>query len=227
MNCNEVKELLMPFHDGELDPATAAEVEKSLASCESCQSELAELGRIGLFANAAFAMPVEGVDLAGVYDGVMARIAAEDAVEATSNAIEGVRLQRAPVVTEPSLWERVRAWLGEAIRFERPVAGMALAGAALAVIAGVWIASQGPSADAPGNAPAIAQDTAAPAGVRRGREGEVAVRDAVVENTIADVGEVKVIELGADDAGDSQALVLWHVVDGEGVQLPEPANNVH
>src|SRR5690606_31096865 len=101
MNCNEVKELLMPFHDGELDPATAAEVEKSLASCESCQSELAELGRIGLFANAAFAMPVEGVDLASVYDGVMARIAAEDAAtEATTSAIEGVRLQRAPAAAQ-------------------------------------------------------------------------------------------------------------------------------
>lgn len=226
MNSTEVKELLMPFYDGELDAETAAEVEKSLALYEDSEAELAELGRIGLFANAAFSMPVEAVDLAGVYDGVMARISAEDGVNANVAAIEGVRLQRAPAeAREPGLWERLRAWFGEAIRFERPVAGMALAGAVLAIIAGVWLTSERPSPVAPGDTPVLAKD-APPAGVRRGREGEVAVRNAVVENTIADVGEVKVIELGADEAGDSQALVLWHVVDGEGVQLPE-SNNVH
>ena len=41
MNHDEVKKLLGPYHDGELDLATCVKLEEHLAGCPSCQQELA------------------------------------------------------------------------------------------------------------------------------------------------------------------------------------------
>jgi hypothetical protein len=225
MKCNEVKELLMPFHDGELEPAVAAEVEKALVGCADCQTELSELATISGMARVAFTETTPEADLSGVFDAVMARIALEEresaAETAGAAAIEGVRVQRQ--ATQPSVWERLSAWFGELVRLERPFAAMGVAAAVLALVAGVWFTG---GAQGPDESPAhvIAVDEG-PDGLgpeprpRRGREGEVAVRSAVVEQSIAEVGEIKIIELDNDE--EDRALVLWHVVEGEGVQLPD------
>lgn len=222
MNCNEVRELLMPFHDGELDPAATAEVEAALAGCPDCSAELAELRLVHAFASDAFTAPLAEVDLSGFTDGVMARIAAEEAETAAAPAlIEGVRVQRA---AGPGLLDRLSTWFGELFRLERPLAAAVGMAAMLAVIAGVWFAGSGesgPALDGPGH-PTITADGAEKANKRRGREGEVAVRSAYVEESIAAVGEVKVIDLGGDS--EDEPLVLWHVVEGEGVTLPPNGN---
>lgn len=220
MNCNEVKELLMPFHDGELDPAMAAEVEAALVGCPECQSELAELSLIHAFAADAFTATAPEVDLSGVYDGVMARIAVEDAETAASPAmIEGVRVQREDA--GPGLVERIGAWFNELFRLQRPLTALAAAAAVIALVAGVWFTGSqsntgGDKVDG-GDGFATIDNGAK----RRGREGEVAVKNARVE-AIASKGEVKVITF---DDSDDEPLVLWHVVEGEGVSMPDGNSN--
>lgn len=221
MNCNEVKNLLMPFHDGELDPAVAAEVEAALEGCPEARAELEELGFIHAFAADAFTATVPEVDLSGVYDGVMARIAAEDAAEAadTAAAIEGVRVQREDA--GPGLLDRIGAWFGELFRLQRPVTALVAMAALAALVAGVWFTgSQSPapdgSVDGGGDYATINNN-----GKRRGREGEVSVKSTRVE-AIADKGEVKVITF---DDSDDEPLVLWHVVEGEGVSMPNGNSN--
>lgn len=221
MNCNEVRELLMPFHDGELDPAVSAEVERALVDCPECSAELAELRLVHAFASDAFTAPVADVDLSGFTDGVMARVAAEQAEAATATSSDGVRVKRA---AGPGLLERLSMWFGEVFRLERPLAAAVGMAAILAVIAGVWFAggsAGAPTLDGPGH-PTMTADGGDKTNKRRGREGEVAVRSAYVEESIAAVGEVKVIDLGGDS--DDEALVLWHVVEGEGVTLPANGN---
>jgi len=219
MNCNEVKTLLMPFHDGELDPAVAAEVETALSGCPECQVEL-ELSRLHTFAADAFTATVPEVDLSGVYDGVMARIAAEDAAEATSNAIEGVRVQREDAA--PGLIDRIGTWFSELFRLQRPVTAFVAAAAVAALVAGVWFSgsqSTSPGERVDGGDPGIAKIDNN--GKRRGREGEVSVTSSRVE-AIADKGEVKVITF---DDSDDEPIVLWHVVEGEGVSMPNGSSN--
>ena len=216
MNCNEAKKLLMPFHDGELDPAMAAEVEAALVGCPECAAELDELRLIHAFAQDAFTAPVAAVDFAAVYDGVMARIAAEDIREAASNtAIEGVRVQREDA--GPSLIDRIGNWFGELFRLQRPFAAFVAVAALVAIAAGVWFT--GSQSTAPGNTVDNGSGLAKidNGNKRRGREGEVSVKDARVE-AIASKGEVRVITF---DDSDDEPLVLWHVVEGEGVSMPD------
>lgn len=46
MRCDEIRELLAGFQDGELDATQAAEVRQHLAGCESCRAELARLEKV-------------------------------------------------------------------------------------------------------------------------------------------------------------------------------------
>ncbi|PIE17183.1 MAG: hypothetical protein CSA66_06420 [Proteobacteria bacterium] len=215
MNTNELKKQLMPFHDGELDAAAAAELARAVADSPELQADLAELRLINAFAADAFtASPaVADVDLSGVYDGVMARIAAEEAAE--SAAIEGVRVQRE--AEEPGLMDRFMSWLGEVFRFERPVAALAAMAVLVGAVGGLWMASSGGGGEAVSAAgPTMANSDPRP---RRPAEGEVTVKPEALD-LIAETGDTKAIVF---DEEDGSALVLWHVVDGEGVTMP--ANN--
>ena len=75
MNCSQVREQLHPFADGELSPEEMEAVQAAPADCPDCGVELKELEATSLFAREAFTGPVADVDLSGVFDGVMARIA--------------------------------------------------------------------------------------------------------------------------------------------------------
>lgn len=46
MRCDEIRELLAGFQDGELDATQAAEVRQHLAGCELCRAELARLEKV-------------------------------------------------------------------------------------------------------------------------------------------------------------------------------------
>jgi predicted anti-sigma-YlaC factor YlaD len=46
MRCDEIRELLAGYQDGELDAAQAAQVRDHLAGCESCRAELARLNKV-------------------------------------------------------------------------------------------------------------------------------------------------------------------------------------
>ncbi len=203
MNCTDLKEHLMPFADGELEPTLAAQVEKALESCPECQEELAEIRRISSMSRAAFLAPVEAASLAGVYDGVMARIAAEDRAAAKT--------------TTPSAWARFTQWCSEFVRFEHP---MAFAGAAAAVLAVVVGLSMTGGASAP--APGVANEGVANSEPRRrGAEEEVKAmgrNGAFVEHIEAQKGKAFV----EFDKNDPEApMVLWHVVEEDGVPAPK------
>ena len=58
MKCDEVRELLHPFLDGELDAEAEATVRAELADCAECQAELKEIETVSAFARAAFTDPI-------------------------------------------------------------------------------------------------------------------------------------------------------------------------
>lgn len=203
MDRTELKNNLMPFLDGELDASTAAELERALAEAPELQAELAEMKRVNAFASEAILAPAAKVDLSGVYAGVMARIAADgQAVTAT-----------------PSLWNRISTWFSEVVRFERP---MVLVGMAAAILAAVVFLSSGDSV-VPGDAgqPSIAGTSMREAPRRRGAEEEVKVisrAGVTVERLEANKGKVFI----DFDQNDPEApMVLWHVMDGEGIEAPK------
>lgn len=205
MTCTELKQHLMPFADGELAPALAAEVERALAECPECREELDEIRRISVLSRHALLAPVEAVNLAGVYDGVMARLAAE------------ARADKAEA--EPGVWARFLAWCGEVVRFERPLVLAGAAALALAVVVGVSLSGGGDAA-APGAGPGVnIARTEEPR--RRGAEEEVKAmgrNTAFVEHLEAKQGKAYV----EFDKNDPEApMVLWHVVEEEGVPAPK------
>jgi anti-sigma factor RsiW len=229
MNCEQIKPMLMPFQDGELSAADQAAVERELDGCASCQEELAELKQVSAFASEAFTASIataQQVDLSGLYDGVMAQIAAEDAVEvateATASAIEGVRAQRQVVEDEPGLLDRITTWFGELFRLERPMALAMVAAAAVAAIIGVSMSGGGVGVEP--QAPQIASPDSIGSPIekttRRGPEMEAVAANRnsafAAENEVAK-GELTIIEFNEED---EQPLVLWHTVNGEGVPAP-------
>lgn len=208
MNCTELKERLMPYLDGELEPSIAAEVEKALADCPECRDELAEMKRVVAFSHQAIASvvaPAASANLDGVFSNVMARIEAE--AKQASLAAAG-----------PGFWARVGAWFSEVVRFERP---MVLVGMAAALLASVVLLSGGGDA-VPGvsGGPSLAGSVDNGA-KRRGAEGEVKAvsRGGVfVEKLEAQKGKAFI----DFDQNDPEApMVLWHVMDGEGIQAPK------
>ncbi len=206
MNSTELKNMLMPYLDGELEPTVAAEVEKALETHPEYRAELDEMKRVSAFSREAFLAPVASVNLAGVYDGVMARIAAED--KALAKAAAG-----------PGVWARVGTWFSEVVRFERP---MVLVGMAAALLGAVVLLSSGDDA-VPGmtNGPSVATSVEKEGPRRRGAEEEVkaVARGGVfVEKLEAQKGKAFI----DFDQNDPEApMVLWHVMEGEGIQAPK------
>lgn len=203
MNRNELNDKLMPYLDGELEPQAAAEVERALAESPELRAELDEMKRVNAFAREAVFAPVEGVDLSRVYAGVMARIAAE-----------GKAAQ-----PETSVWTRITTWFSEVVRFERP---MVLVGAAAALLGAVVFMSSGDSAvPGPSGQPSVAGTSMREAPRRRDAEPEVKPVDrasVTVERLEANKGKVFI----DFDQNDPEApMVLWHVMDGEGIEAPK------
>lgn len=208
MNCTDVKELLMPYADGELEPEMASAVQAELAHCASCQADFAEIQRVSGFARVAFTAPMANVDLSHIYGRVMAQVAAD---------------QRA---TQPSIWARTATWFRELVRFEHPVALAGMAAAAVAVVVGATALSGGSSPSTPagnGSGAVLAKsgEEAAPGVKRRDAENEVRAggrNTAFVEGWEVARGKV-FIEQSAEDP--DQPLVLWHVVDEDGKPAPK------
>jgi hypothetical protein len=203
MSRDELQMQLMPYADGELGPDEARAFEAAIAAHPDLQQELAALRELNAFTRLAFDTTAPQADLAGVFDGVMARLGDE-----------------APGhVPAPGLAARIGNWLQGFFAFERP---MALAGFAAALVATIgYLALSGDSADAPAPASNIAESSPNP-GARRGAETEMkpdGKREAVVRFVEVEPGGlVRIDEAGRE--GD-KPLVLWHVIDGEGVTVPE------
>ncbi len=205
MNCTDVKELLMPYADGELEAQTAAEVQTELARCFECRAEFEEIQRVSAFARVAFTAPIASVDLSRVYGRVMAQIGAEDRA------------------ARPSVWARATGWFREVMRFERPLALAGMAVAVIAVVVGVMQLGGSPNPSASGAGGDVARtDESAPSLKRRDAEHEVRTggrNTAYVEGWEVARGKV-FIEQSAEDP--DQPLVLWHVVDEDRQQQPLP-----
>jgi hypothetical protein len=68
--CEEIKLLLGPFEDGELEPHEMQEVARHLVGCAECEDELADYGSLAVSLRGAAAIP----DLTGFTTAVLARI---------------------------------------------------------------------------------------------------------------------------------------------------------
>ena len=68
--CEDMKLLLGPFEDGELEPHEMQEVARHLAGCAECEGELADYGSLAVSLRGAAAIP----DLTGFTTAVLAHI---------------------------------------------------------------------------------------------------------------------------------------------------------
>jgi anti-sigma factor RsiW len=68
--CEDIKLLLGPFEDGELEPHEMQEVARHLASCAECEGELADYGSLAVSLRGAAVLP----DLTGFTNAVLARV---------------------------------------------------------------------------------------------------------------------------------------------------------
>jgi anti-sigma factor RsiW len=69
--CEDMKLLLGPFEDGELEPHEMQEVARHLAGCTECEGELADFGSLAVSLRGAAVIP----DLTGFTTAVLARVA--------------------------------------------------------------------------------------------------------------------------------------------------------
>lgn len=221
MNCNQVREVLHPFADGELPPEEMEAVKAALLDYPDLQMELKELEATTLFAREAFMGPVADVDLSGVFDGVMGRIAQEDMAEAPATANR--------VAAGPSMWERVSTWFADIVRFEQPMQSLGAMAAVVLMVGGIYALTNS------GVAPGITEPEAGPAAPsvaggeepgnvdgprRRGmeQEQEMSRSGAKVESYEVAEGQL-VIEGGEDDA----PVVVWHVEESDDSDESTPA----
>ncbi len=226
MNRQHFTELLGPFVDGELDAGQIAEVQDGLRQFPDGQAELDELTATRALAREAFLAPVEGVDLSGVFDGVMARMAAEDAVAAADTAdaaeIDGVPILREAPTGGGRGGVTLFGWFKSILTFEQPALAFAAALVIGTLAAVVWLTNQ-PDAPVDGGQPAplVAEDDApkieqgGPKGERRGREAEG--RYASTEAYLDGAPEVAVGTARVEFDDDPETpLVVWHEIEGEG-----------
>jgi hypothetical protein len=229
MKCQEVKEHLHAYADGELDAQLHAQVQTALIDCAECQEELAEIQAIQSLAREAFTSSVEEVDLSGMADAVMTRIQEEKETE----AIEGVKVQRQG---ESGLWERITGLFGEIMRLERPVMAFATAAALIAILVAFYttnmnenapLAPQGTNlAHSKGNDKGtsdVNKQVGDTPSLRRAPELEsIARRNTLILESHRIAGGRIFIE--KNDEGDRPAVV-WHVdtEPTEGTTTPAPA----
>ena len=229
MNCQEIRDQLHPFLDGELDPALAREIERGLDECPECQAELEELRALRLMARAALEGPVAEVDLSTLATGVMARLREEGALRGAEAAPEADTHDAPPHRVEDEGRSFVD-WLVSLFRFEQPlVSAAALSFAALLVViaATAFDASsgeqaQGPAiaspteASSPDESVATSKSAMPPITPRKVLTLEESRHEAFVEHVEAAKGRV-VVDDNADDP--SKPMVVWHHLD-EGAALP-------
>lgn len=223
MSCDQVKELLMPFADGELEPEMAAEVQAAMVDCADCQAELAGLGQLSALARETFEAPAMEIDLSGVYDGVMARIEASEAT-----AIEGVKVERS-VETE-GFMDRAINWCRDLFTFEQPMVTIGSFAVLALLVGGIYWTQSGvvatpgaPGPDERADKPEVeAPDqnvaTAAPTNNNRRDADNGASQVATIDGASAAHGVVK-IEISDDP--DIPAIV-WHTIEGEEAPAEDP-----
>lgn len=132
MECSEVRRHLSAYFDGELPPEMAQAIESALVGCPECQQELEELSILSELARDGFEAPANEVDFSNFPDQVMARIRTEEAI----GSVEGVKVER-ETQSSQNLFETITAFLGELLRFERPLAGAAAAALVVLVVVGL------------------------------------------------------------------------------------------
>lgn len=231
MNSSELYEMLHAYADGELAAEDERAIREMLESDPAARAELDEIEATRALAREAFLAPVEQVDFSGYFDGVMARIAAEEATEAVAmaaevratNTVEGVAVVRE---AQPSFLERAGAWLKDLFTFEQPMMSLAAAAGVVLLVGGVMLATGGPGTDSgsegavspklagpnePG--PRATPDEAPAPGRRLDLEEEVAGRNAATVLSY-EVAEGRVLIEG-NESDPEQPVVVWHLSDDE------------
>jgi len=201
MKRDELRELLMPYADGELDAAEAQRVEAGLADDPECRAELEALKDLSSFAQMAFDAPIPEARLEGVYARVMAELEPAPA---------------RPVAIQSGFTSRMRTWMHGFFAFERPLALAGFAAILVAVVGVVSLSGDSASTSSPSNIAGSETNELR----RRGAEVEVKTGtrgQAWVETVEVANGKV-VIDDGADE--QDRPLVLWHVVEGDGAETP-------
>lgn len=210
MKREEVRMQLMPYVDGELNAAEMKAVEAELARDAELRAELEGLRSLTTFTKMAFDAPVPEPKFDGVFAGVMARLGDDAMAYAPA---------RRRVEEKPAIGVRMRNWMQGFFAFERP---LALAGFAAVVLAVVGVVALGGGQGDLGVGPQNIAAQDAPEGKRRGAESETKPdgrNSVIVQEAVVDPGGVLKIDEGAKE-GD-KPLVLWHVIEGEGVAIPE------
>ena len=77
-SCASVRAYLNAFSAGELRGETLRSVSQHVERCDDCSSRVVEIGELGNLLRAGVALQSESPDLAGLADGVVSRIRAED-----------------------------------------------------------------------------------------------------------------------------------------------------
>jgi len=200
MTCEEVREQLHPYFDGELPEEQVRAVETALEECPDCQADLEELVAMRAMMHQTLVEPVELADFSGFADQVMTRVEAEEG-EKRTNVIVG----QTPA---PGLLEQLVTW------FTPP----RLAGAcAVALAALVFWPGSPESMDKSTSEESVA--TVSETRSKRGRrpmetESVPTGRNAAtVESWEVAQGRVE-IDQNTDDP--STPLVVWHIIDEEG-----------
>lgn len=227
MNSSQVRELLHPFADGELPPEEMEAVRAALADLPDCQLELKELEATNLFAREAFMGPVADVDFSNLFDGVMARVDAEEAAEAVAAPV-------AKAEPTPSLWVRFTTWFDGVIRFEQPLQSLGAMAAILLMVGGAFYLvgpGDGSEAMTPGGssapAPIIAgDDSKAQKNLKNSARRPMEREQEMVRSGGAAVESYEVAEgqLVIEGGEDNVPVVVWHVEEATGDDSqPAPA----
>ena len=223
MNCQDIREQLHPYLDGELDSALSAQLERGLEDCPDCRAELEELRALRLMARAAFEGPAKEVDLSHMAGDVMARLASEGALRGVEVAEESAERERSFV-----------DWLTSLFTFEQPLVSLAAFALALIAIAAVAFnastttEAQGPAIASPAESASPSESIAnskpsIPSLERRSPPTLVEKRhEAFVEHVEAAKGRV-VVDDNADDP--SKPIVVWHHLDEGGAMPVEGATS--
>ncbi len=205
MNREETRMQLMAYVDGELNATEMKAVEAAVAADPELRAEFEGLRSLSSFAKMAFDAPVPEPKFDGVFAGVMARLG------------EDAKAYAAPA--RPAFGTRFRMWMQGFFAFERPLALAGFAAVAIAVV-GVVALSGGDEQGAV--APQNIANTEGPELRRRGAEGEMRPEgrnSVIVQEAVVAPGGVLKIDEGVGE-GD-KPLVLWHVIEGEGVAIPD------